>query len=195
MIDETKELQNYRNIIDVGGHIGYFAIHISQFCKDALVFSFEPEPQNYEILIRNIKINKLENKIIPSNSAISDTDGRIKLYLHDDTFAHSTSIATPNSIEVPCYSLEKVLSANHIENCDLLKLNAEGAEYPILLNAKKETLQIISSIRAHCHSLDSHRNVDILVAFLSANGFTCRKKGEFLYAVNNLAKLQSAKNP
>ena len=65
----------YTNIIDIGGHIGYFAVYINQFCPNARVFSFEPEPSNYEMLVKNIKINRLEGKVIPSNSAISDTDG------------------------------------------------------------------------------------------------------------------------
>ena len=110
------------------------------------------------------------------------------MYLNNDSFAHSTSIVTPNYIEIPYHSLKYVLSINHVENCDLLKLNAEGAEYSILLNVNKETLHQIMSIRAQCHSIDSHRNIDSLVAFLSVNGFRYRKKGEFLLVINNSIK-------
>jgi FkbM family methyltransferase len=186
MINKLNNLDSYKNIIDIGGHIGSFAIYISQFCKNARVLSFEPNPENYERLTRNIKMNKLEGNIISLNSAISDVGGTIKLYLHDTTFGHSTIVVAPDYIEVPCYTLENILSQYQIEILDLLKLNAEGAEYPILFNASKEVLQKVKSIHVQCHPLDSRRNIDSMFVFLSANGFRCKKKnGEWLSAVNN----------
>lgn len=149
------------------------------------MFTFEPETQNYEMLIKNIKLNRLEGRVIPSNSAISDIDGTIKLYLHEDAFAYSAFVVNSHSVEVAYHSLEHVLSQYNIENCDLLKFNAEGAEYPILLKINKETLSRTGSIHAHCHSLDSYRNPDVLADFLSVNGFRVKKNAEFLYAINN----------
>lgn len=184
-INKTTKYKKYKNIVDIGGHIGCFPIFISRICPDARVFSFEPEPQNYRLLLENIKLNGLEKMVTSSNSAISDREGSIRLYMHGETFAHSTSIASTDFINVPCHSLEQVFLRNKIDRCDLLKINAEGAEYPVLLNTTKETLSRIRDIRAHCHTIDSDRNVDILVAFLSANGFNCVKHGELLSAEKN----------
>ena len=164
-INKIDNLDSYKNIIDIGGHIGYFDIYISRLCPNARVFSFEPNPENYERLIRNIGMNKLEGKVISSNSAISDVGGTIKLYLHNTTFGHSTAIVAPDYIEVPCYTLEYILSQYQIESLDLLKLNAEGAEYPILWNINKEILRKFKSICVQCHRIDASRNINNMLAF------------------------------
>ena len=41
-------------VIDVGAHIGLFALFASQFCKQGKIFCFEPIKENYELLVENI---------------------------------------------------------------------------------------------------------------------------------------------
>ena len=52
-------------VIDVGAHIGLFALFASQFCKQGKIFCFEPIKENYELLVENISSNKIKksNKI------------------------------------------------------------------------------------------------------------------------------------
>jgi FkbM family methyltransferase len=185
LLEEEKHFRYYKNVIDIGGHIGSFDIHISKLSPSALIFSFEPEPFNFQQLIKNIKINNLEDRIIPHQLAVANTGGKIKLYLDKETFGHSTSISVSNrSIEINCITLKAIIEKYSIDYCDLLKMNAEGAEYDILLNLDKEILKRIKSIRAHCHTIDDSKNVNILETYLSKNGFICKKKTEFLYASN-----------
>ena len=69
-------------VIDIGAHIGLFALFASQFCKQGKIFCFEPIKENYELLVENINSNKIKN-IIPFNFAVSNTSDSVKLFLHD----------------------------------------------------------------------------------------------------------------
>jgi len=54
------------NIVDVGAHIGAFSIYAATKYPHARIYSYEPDPQNYEKLIKNIELNNTQN-IIPYN--------------------------------------------------------------------------------------------------------------------------------
>ena len=67
---ETKDI-----IIDVGAHIGLFALYASQFCKNGKIICYEPIKENYELLLENIKQNyeNIVNHINHIQSSILDT--------------------------------------------------------------------------------------------------------------------------
>lgn len=46
-------------IVDVEAHIGIHTIHLAKRAK--LVVAIEPEPRNYMLLKRNLKLNKVRN--------------------------------------------------------------------------------------------------------------------------------------
>lgn len=50
--------------IDVGAHIGKYTILVAKIVgKEGLVIAIEPNPENYETLLENIKLNNLKNVI------------------------------------------------------------------------------------------------------------------------------------
>jgi len=59
-------------VIDVGAHIGIHTIHLAKRAK--LVIAVEPEPRNYMLLKKNLKLNKLRN-VLALPIALSDKDG------------------------------------------------------------------------------------------------------------------------
>ena len=59
-------------VVDVGAHIGYFSLLASERVGDeGYVYSFEPVPRNYERLMRNLKVNQVEN-VKAYNLGLSD---------------------------------------------------------------------------------------------------------------------------
>jgi FkbM family methyltransferase len=65
-----------KNILEVGGHCGASTIVLSSFLeKDNKVYVYEPQQNLYNVLVKNIEQNNLQNKIIPYNSAIFCYDG------------------------------------------------------------------------------------------------------------------------
>ncbi len=122
-------------VIDIGGHIGSFSIWAAQQAKDGEVYTFEPNHENFSLLKENKKINGISNLKI-FNLAVSDTSGEVTFFNSaHQSMGHSLyENGLPNKTVVKTISLAEILESNHIERVDFLKIDAEGAEYSILLN-------------------------------------------------------------
>ena len=142
-------------VIDVGAHIGLFALFASQFCKHGKIFCFEPIKENYELLIENINSNKIKN-IIPFNFAVSKTSDSVKIFLNDDYSGHSMFLETNNFVIVKSKSLHDIFSENNIQECNFLKLDCEGAEYEIINSLSPEFLNKIKKYAIEYHLADTH---------------------------------------
>ena len=68
--------------------------------------------------------------------------------------------------------MDAVFSDHHIERCDFLKLDCEGAEYEIIYAASPKTLARIHRIAMEYHDrVDKVTKAKELVAFLIGHGF------------------------
>lgn len=73
-------IKNGMTVVDVGAHIGYYTlIFASEVKGEGIVFSFEPDPQNFEILSTNVEENEFENVTL-KQVVILDYDGETMLY-------------------------------------------------------------------------------------------------------------------
>jgi FkbM family methyltransferase len=180
-----NEIKSGSVVIDIGAHIGDFSIFASKYDKDIAVFSYEPSKESFTFLIRNIELNKASN-IKAFNLAVSKTQGEIKFYIDEkNTTLHSTVIAQKSFLLVPSTTLERIFMGNHIENCQLLKLDCEGAEYEILFNTPGEILNRIQNISMEYHDVPNY-TINDLKKYLKDMGFDVRLgKEPFLYASAN----------
>jgi hypothetical protein len=79
-----KTVKKGMTFVDVGACVGYYSLIAAKLVgSDGKVFAFEPEPLNFEWLIRSISINGFKN-ILPIRKAVSDKNGLIELYLDKD---------------------------------------------------------------------------------------------------------------
>jgi FkbM family methyltransferase len=74
-INTLQKLKNYinpsRNILEIGGHCGTSSIVYSSFLSDEnKVYVYEPQVKLYNLLVKNINQNNLQNKIIPNNYGV-----------------------------------------------------------------------------------------------------------------------------
>ncbi|MBU4490449.1 MAG: FkbM family methyltransferase [Actinobacteria bacterium] len=68
-------------IVDIGANFGYYSLIGARLLNaGGMVYAFEPEPHNYEMLLKNIEINGYSN-IIPVRKAISNRGGINRLYV------------------------------------------------------------------------------------------------------------------
>ena len=47
-------IKNDDIVIDVGAHIGLFALFASQYCKSGKIYCFEPVKENYDLLLETL---------------------------------------------------------------------------------------------------------------------------------------------
>ena len=71
-LNKLKQYINSKcNILEIGGHCGTSSIVYSSFLNDEnKVYVYEPQLNMYNLLVKNINQNNLQNKIIPFNSGV-----------------------------------------------------------------------------------------------------------------------------
>jgi len=182
MINEIYIAKEYRRnlnkigkkpmIVDIGGNIGSFSVFISRLIKDARVFVFEPFPDNFKILKKNIEINHLQDRIEPFQLGVAKSKSKRKLFLGKlGNATHSLFEKSEKSIIIKTVSLQDILK--EIKFCDFLKIDCEGAEYEIILNTNKKVLDNIKII-----SMEYHKNGDPIkiIKHLKKAGFNVTLK-------------------
>lgn len=146
-------------VIDVGANIGYFTLLSSKLVGwRGIVHAFEPSPDNMDILIHNIKLNKLEN-IQLYQIAASNKTGRMTFYTSSTESARHSLIQTKEhngSTTVEVNKLDDVLGSNF--NVSLLKTDTEGNELAVLQGAEKIILNskdIVLIVEINFNALDA----------------------------------------
>lgn len=159
-------------VVDVGAHVGTFAIYAALKAKSGRVYAYEPVVDNFKLLTRNISLNKLKN-IIPHNFAVSNRQGKKKIHL-DDSSATASAFAGKNQkfCLVKTVRLRDIFDNNNLRKIDFLKIDCEGSEYDILLNTPQKYLKKINKISMEYHEasfIPSNRNN--LKKFFKSNNF------------------------
>lgn len=117
-------------ILDIGANIGYYTLLFAKLVGiKGKVIAFEPSPENFNLLSRNIFINGYKNVVLV-NKAVSNYVGKIKLYLSKDNKADDriyNSGDGRDSIEVESITLDNYLNGD-MGKIDLIKVDVQGAE-------------------------------------------------------------------
>ena len=130
--------------VDVGANIGLHTLNMARIVGNTgRVFAFEPDPSNFEILEKNVKINNYQN-IILEQKAVGDKHGRTTLYQSDNPGNHRLFPQTKQAkgeVEVELTSLDKYfIDSNLAEKINFIKIDVEGLEFSVL-NGMKNILK------------------------------------------------------
>jgi len=177
-------------VVDVGGHKGIFSVFAATSARDVKVYSFEPSPENFACLSRNIRLNDLSN-VKPFIVAVGARDGESTLNLFEEN-GQNTLLQRSNphlqpvgSIRVETWSLARVLKTV-ASQVNLLKVDIEGMEYETLFSCPAEYLQKVERIALEYHDVLVRvpHTIPDLVEFLNARGFSTylSPKNEILLA-------------
>ena len=124
-------------VVDIGANVGYFTLlSAEQVGPGGTVYAFEPEPDNYALLKKNIELNSYSN-IRAIESAVSDECGSIQLFLSSmDNGSHSIYDAAARGVAgiktVNTTTLDAFLEGKGWPKVDLVKIDVEGAENKVL---------------------------------------------------------------
>ena len=119
--------------LDIGGHIGTFTIDIADQVKH--VYTFEPNKENFGLLKRNVKENKVKNATIFNKALIENDDKERKFYLDktNNTGGHSLlkSEWSKTSYQlVCCENINAIIKKHRINK---VKFDCEGSEYELIM--------------------------------------------------------------
>ena len=148
------EIRDTDIVIDIGAHIGLFALFSSQFCKNGKVYCFEPVKENFDLLESNLELNNIRN-VVATNAAISTSTGVVTIYLNDDESGHSMYVTGSKQIQVKSLSLQDVFDSNKLEKCDFLKIDCEGEEYKIIDSLPTSYFDKINKMCVEYHFVDT----------------------------------------
>ena len=163
-------------VVDIGAHAGLFALKIAAENPGTRVVAVEPSPRMFRYLERNIAANGMSN-IVAVQAACGGSRGRATLYargleeantLYDHDVFGSTFRAMA---DVEVLTLQALFDRFSITSCEVLKLNCEGAEYEILLNAPAAILRQVRKIGAQYHVGMNAHDPSELSEHLRVHGF------------------------
>lgn len=150
MLDQYQWLKaKERDVVDIGACIGdtaiYFALNGARH-----VYSFEPYPYSFKIADKNIRLNGLSDKITMVNEGCGSRNRFISVDngFQSDELSSMKDFGKGQRIKV--VTLERIVRRYGIEDA-LLKVDCEGSEYDILLNARKDVLRKFSRIMVEYH--------------------------------------------
>ena len=153
--DRTEfEITNTDIVIDIGAHIGLFALFASQFCKNGKIYCFEPVKENFEVLESNLILNNIKN-VIAVNAAISTSNEKITIYLNEDESGHSMYVTGTKKIQVKSFTLQNVFDSNKLEKCNFIKIDCEGEEYAIIDSLSTPYFNKINKMCIEYHFVDT----------------------------------------
>ncbi|HBH26900.1 MAG TPA: hypothetical protein DDX54_05815 [Rhodospirillaceae bacterium] len=122
------------SVIDIGANIGNHTVYWAHE-RRARVLAFEPVMQTYEILIKNISVNDLEDRVHCFNCALGARYGRADIASFDPKNIGATVIKEQKDVNIEVHTLDGVLAGQAIEHIDLIKIDVEGNEGAVLKGA------------------------------------------------------------
>ncbi len=119
-------------IVDCGANIGMAILFFKKIYPGARIIAFEPNPFAFQLLEKNILINKL-NDVEIHNEALSGHKGAITFFMNEDKGTLIGSIfkerSGNGSVDVKAGKLSDAIAGIYP---DLIKMDVEGAEYEII---------------------------------------------------------------
>ncbi len=145
-------------IVDVGANIGLFAIQIARLNSDSRIAAFEPFPENFACLSKNVSKFCYAGKISLHQCAISDSYGTEAIVdtghrsLDHQLIKNSKSYSdVANSIPVNVIPLEGIFEIVEADEISLLKMDIEGSEQEVFKSTSEKTLKRLRRVVIEYH--------------------------------------------
>lgn len=155
-----------RTILDIGGNIGVTPILLARTFPGAVIHCFEPVPENFELLRRNVAPYP---NIHAHCVALGREDSKREIFFSDDpdnfggfSFFEAGS-DRGKQIPVVVRGVRAYFEEQRLPPPDLIKIDTEGAEYEILTSFDPEMLARVTWISGELHG---ERDFELL-GFLS----------------------------
>lgn len=171
-------------ILDIGANLGAASVYFSLFYPDAQIYSVEPQKKPFDILTHNTASNP-KNKTF--NVGLYDRDTEMPLHL---SWADSSTASlgdswlnTKTTEMIQLRDAAQWVEEQGITQVDILKLDTEGCEVPILSRLTK-LIPKIQVIYLEYHTDSDRRAIDQLIGdshVLAQSRLDVPHRGELVY--------------
>lgn len=147
--DAPRPASAHPTIVDVGANVGLFTLRMKQLHPRAEIHCYEPIAANLDQLARNLALSGIADcRVHPDG--VGGRARRERLFLHPrNAGGHSLFpqlAGAERSVEIDLVDLTTMLARLGRRDCDLLKLDCEGAEREILLALDESLARRIAAI-------------------------------------------------
>jgi FkbM family methyltransferase len=126
---------------DVGANLGWYSVLLSRLSEPgAQIFAFEPDPESYRLLTRNLAVNEAGN-VTAFNVALGETPGMAELHRYKSSNNGRHTLLSGNTsggiVRVPVETLGAFCDRHALGDrpIRLMKIDVEGFEYFVLRGA------------------------------------------------------------
>lgn len=127
-----RNRDRYRRVVDIGANIGLHSILLAKCGYD--VEAWEPDPNHFEKLMRNVALNGVADRVRAHCAAVSDHVGRMEFVrvLGNTTSSHLAGAKANPYGELERFPVDLHDFKDIASRADLAKIDAEGHEGTIL---------------------------------------------------------------
>jgi FkbM family methyltransferase len=150
-------------IYDIGAHIGTFSTIMAALLPQAVVHAFEPAPENFAMIQRNVRHLGLVGRVRPRLAGVGARKG---VFLTDalhrspdttNTGGHSAlGLQLVDAAAHRGQSVAEMVTLNELldgeERVDIMKIDCEGSEFEILYGLTPEQFARIDTMLGEIHS-------------------------------------------
>lgn len=127
----VNEVRPGDTALDLGAHVGYYTLLLARLVGPrGQVVAFEPDPDNFALLRRNVELNGYGNVELV-NAAVSDRPGRCRLFRSADNAGDHRLHDSPGEprpgVEVGVVTADDVLRGR-ADGVDFVKVDVQGSE-------------------------------------------------------------------
>jgi len=143
-------------VIDIGASVGALSIYLAKKFPKAKILSFEPSEINFNIFLKNIVLNKVENIKAFNLAVYKDSKSKMNITYNESNSGNSgalLNIEGKTYNEAQTISLDDIIKNNNISKVKLLKIDCEGSEYDIIYNSKLFNNKNIEKLAIEIHEI------------------------------------------
>lgn len=166
-------------LYDVGANCGFFTLIRCLEHQTLRAYCFEPHPYTFSTLVTNIRLNRLQDRVIPVNAAVGRHTGTLSISISRSS---SMAVVVPESLQeespthvIPAVSLDDFSHAR--QRPDSIKIDVEGHEEQVLLGAR----QVLTTTKRLVVEVHSHKLEESCRQLLTESGFRIVKHGSLLF--------------
>lgn len=125
-------------VLDLGAYAGGATYHFARAVgAEGRVFAFEPDPRNFECLVKNIELHRLANVEVDRRGVWSHS-GRV-MFQSEGSMGSAVVDAADRSSDtkqpIDVVSLSDFCGEKQLDRVDFVKMDIEGSEAPVLAAA------------------------------------------------------------